>query len=44
MPNFGAGNDVEESTHENEKLFLEDYYTFIKVYMMMIACALTPSS
>ncbi len=44
MPNFGAGNDVEESTHENEKLFLEDYYTFIKVYMMMIARALTPSS
>ena len=39
MPNFGAGNDVEESTSENEKLFLEDYYTFIKVYMMMIVKA-----
>lgn len=39
MPNFGAGNDVEESTHENEKLLLEDYYTFIKIYMMMIVKA-----
>lgn len=40
MPNFGAGNDVEESTHENEKMLLEDFYTFIKVYMLMIVKAL----
>ena len=40
MPNFGPGNDVEESTHENEKLWLEDYFTFIKVYMQMIVKAL----
>lgn len=39
MPNFGAGNELEESTSENEKLFLEDYYTFIKIYMMMIVKA-----
>ena len=40
MLNFGAGNDVEESTHENEKLYLEDFYTFIKVYMQMIVTAM----
>lgn len=39
MPNFGAGNDIEESTHENEKILLEDYYTFIKIYMMMLVKA-----
>lgn len=41
MPNFGAGNDVEESTHENEKILIEDFYTFIKIYMMMIVHALS---
>lgn len=40
MPNFGPGNDVEESTSENEKLWLEDYFTFIKVYMQMVVKAL----
>ncbi len=40
MPNFGAGNDVEESTSENEHLFLEDFYTFIGIYMIMVIDAL----
>lgn len=41
MPNFGPGNDVEESTNENEHLYLEEFYTFIKVYMMMVVKALS---
>lgn len=40
IPNFGAGNDVEESTSENEHLPLEEYYTFIKVYMQTVINAL----
>ena len=41
MPNFGAGDEEAESTHENEKLCLEDYFTFIKVYMRLLVKALS---
>lgn len=40
MPNFGPGNDYEESTSENEHLPIDDYIKFIKVYMEMVIRAL----
>lgn len=41
MPNFGAGDDLKECTHENEKMPVEDYLTFIKVYMCLMVKALS---
>ncbi len=40
MPNFGPGEAYEESCHENESIAIEDYITFIKIYMHMVVSAL----
>lgn len=41
MPLFWAPNGYEEATKENEKVLLEDYFTFIKVYMRLLVKALS---
>lgn len=40
MPNFGPGDAYEESCSENESILLEEYFTFIKIYMRMVVKAL----
>lgn len=36
MPNFGPGMGIDETTAPDEKLLLQDYYNFIKIYMLMV--------
>lgn len=44
MPNFGPGSDSTSdygaSTHEDERILVEDYLTFIEVYMMVLVKSL----
>ncbi len=40
MPNFGPGDAYEQSCSENENILLEEYFTFIKIYMAMVVKAL----
>lgn len=40
IPNFGAALDVEESGQPGEKLNIQDYLDFIKIYMMTVINAL----
>lgn len=40
MPNYGPSLDYEESCMPNEKVLLESYYDFIKIYMLIVLRAL----
>lgn len=41
MPNFGIANDVDDSGSPNEKISVQGYLDFIKVYMMAVVNALS---
>lgn len=41
IPNFGAALDVEDSCSPSEKIDVQDYLDFIKIYMMTIVNALS---
>lgn len=41
IPNFGIGMDMEESGKANEKVTLQGYLDFIKIYMMTVVNALS---
>lgn len=43
MPNYGPGNEWEDICQPNEKVSLDDYCKFIKIYMMMVLRALGQS-